>query len=91
MGLRECVPSRERKDESHRVVISAESILNPSEDSAQFGGFRHDWDNRWDNFLGSLEPLCFGNLNLPTGLFRGFRRFRGLRQKVELSALRFPA
>jgi microsomal dipeptidase-like Zn-dependent dipeptidase len=23
-------------------------------------------------------------MNLPTGLFRGFHRFRGLRQKVEL-------
>jgi hypothetical protein len=73
------------------VVISAESILNPSEGSERFGGFRHYWDNRWDNFLGSLEPLCFENLNLPTYLFRGFRRFRVLRQKVELRALRFPA
>jgi hypothetical protein len=51
------------------VIISAESILNPSEDSEQSGGFRHDWDNRWDNLLGSLQPLCFGNLNLPTYLF----------------------
>ena len=47
------------------VIISAESILNPSEDSEQSGSLRHDWDNHRDNLLGSLEPLCFENLNLP--------------------------
>jgi hypothetical protein len=55
------------------AVISAESILNPSEDSEQSGSFRHDWDNHRDNLLGAaertLQPLCFGNLNLPTYLF----------------------
>ena len=38
---------------------------NPSEDSEQSGSLRHDWDNHRDNLLGSLEPLCFENLNLP--------------------------
>ncbi|SVA32560.1 uncharacterized protein METZ01_LOCUS85414, partial [marine metagenome] len=47
------------------VVISAESILNPSEDSEQSGSFRHDRDNHRDNLLGSLEPLYFLQIFTP--------------------------
>ena len=68
-------------DAERMKLESDQAFLNRSEDSEQFGGFRHDRDNHRDNLLGSLEPLCFENLNLPTYLFRGFRRFRVLRQR----------